>query len=289
MFIAINRLRVKRGHGHELEARFAQRKGVERQPGFLGFELLKRVWSPHGNDGAEEYLVMTRWRSREDHQAWTQSEAFAQAHAGPRPDFLLGPSEPGGYTVRMSHDPVAPVQDERTLVLLVGHGFIPQDFPRDVLQRYFQLHMAAGFQELGEAQRAELAELETRLRTWPRTSENDPHRASMLALAEGLEARCELPVRVVFNEFCAPSLEEGVRQAAEEGYRRVLILSTMFNRGGHPDEDIPQAVERARAAHPGVDVQYLWPYRVDDVVGLLATHLIHQKTAGAGLQTVQVE
>jgi sirohydrochlorin cobaltochelatase len=273
MFVAINRLKAKQGHGHELEARFAQRRGVERQPGFLGFELLKRVWSPHGDDGAEEYLVVTRWRSREDHRAWTQSAAFAQAHAGPRPDFLLGPGEPAGYAVRLSHPPVPPVPDEKTVVLLVGHGFIPEDFPRDVLQRYFHLHMAVGFRELGEGERAELSELEARLRNWPRTPENDPHHASMLALAEGLEARCGLPVRVVFNEFCAPSLEEGVRRAADDGYRRVLVLSTMFNRGGHAEEDIPEAIERARAAHPNVEVQYLWPYRTEDVVDLLAAHL----------------
>lgn len=104
MFVAVNRLKAKQGRGQDLEARFAESQGVTRQPGFLSFELLKRTWG-HAADDAEEYLVMTRWRSREDHDAWVRSEAFRRAHAGPPSDFLLGPGEPAGYEVRISRGP----------------------------------------------------------------------------------------------------------------------------------------------------------------------------------------
>lgn len=274
MFVAINRLKVKQGHGHELEERFARRGGVEQQPGFLGFELLKRVWSHH-DDGVEEYLVMTHWHSREHHTAWTQSEAFAQAHAGPRPDFLAGPGEPSGYEVCLSRRPAFPTQDEKTMVLLVGHGLFPNDFPEEELRAYWQLHLAEVSGELSQAEEARLAELESRLLGWPRTPENDPHYHNIQSVAQALEAECRLPVRVVFNEFCAPTLEEGVRQAAEDGYRRILVLSTMLNRGGHPDEDIPRTIARAREAVPDVEVEYVWPYEPEDVAGLLASHLMN--------------
>lgn len=60
----------------ELERRFAGRAGlVESADGFEGFELLRPV------EGTDRYLVYTRWRSEEDFQRWTESEAFRQGHA----------------------------------------------------------------------------------------------------------------------------------------------------------------------------------------------------------------
>ena len=60
--------------GERLAERFRNRPGmVDSRPGFLGFELLK---------GEGEYVSMTRWASRGDLQAWMESEAHAQTHAG---------------------------------------------------------------------------------------------------------------------------------------------------------------------------------------------------------------
>ena len=101
MFVATNRLMVKEGHGHELEERFGLRGGVEKQAGFLGFELWKReVRADH-----EEYLVVTHWESKEAHHEWTRSEAFKAAHSGPRADFLAGHPEFGAYEVRLASHP----------------------------------------------------------------------------------------------------------------------------------------------------------------------------------------
>jgi heme-degrading monooxygenase HmoA len=74
-FIAINVLSVPSGAGATLEERFARRRGsVERAPGFEYFELLRPV------EGTEDYLVYTRWTSREDFDAWTSSQVFAEGH-----------------------------------------------------------------------------------------------------------------------------------------------------------------------------------------------------------------
>ncbi|RYE94400.1 MAG: antibiotic biosynthesis monooxygenase [Myxococcales bacterium] len=75
-FVAFNVLTVPAGQGSVLEERFARRAGsVERAEGFERFELLRPV------AGTDAYLVYTRWRSREDFEAWTRSQSFAHGHA----------------------------------------------------------------------------------------------------------------------------------------------------------------------------------------------------------------
>ena len=97
MFIAINRIRVTRGEGGELEERFAQSRGIEALPGFIEFRLLKKTWG-HGDDEADEYLSMTQWASKKDFVAWTKSDAFKKAHSGPRAKGVIG-AQPAGYEV----------------------------------------------------------------------------------------------------------------------------------------------------------------------------------------------
>lgn len=82
-FVAVNVLTVPAGRGEVLEQRFAGRAGsVEKAPGFEHFELLRPV------DGTDDYLVYTRWRSRDDFDAWSTSQAFGRGHAqaSGRPD-----------------------------------------------------------------------------------------------------------------------------------------------------------------------------------------------------------
>ena len=63
----------------ELEKRFAHRAhAVDKQPGFLGFQLLRPV------KGDERYFVVTQWESEEAFQAWVSGPAI-HAHAGERP------------------------------------------------------------------------------------------------------------------------------------------------------------------------------------------------------------
>lgn len=74
-FVAVNVLVVPEGRGDALEQRFAGRAGsVEKARGFERFELLRPV------EGTDAYLVYTRWRSREDFEAWTASQDFDRGH-----------------------------------------------------------------------------------------------------------------------------------------------------------------------------------------------------------------
>ncbi len=75
-FVVINVLTVPPPMRDVLEERFANRAGeVDRMDGFEHFELLRPV------DGQDNYLVYTRWRAREDFEAWMNSPAFGSGHA----------------------------------------------------------------------------------------------------------------------------------------------------------------------------------------------------------------
>ena len=72
--VKMNVITVPKERADELEERFRKRAGeVDKQPGFLGFELLR----PHDGD---RYIVYTRWESEEDFMNWVQSPAFGHGH-----------------------------------------------------------------------------------------------------------------------------------------------------------------------------------------------------------------
>lgn len=74
MYVVMNRITVVEGKGPELEAAFANRaRYVNAAPGFVAFHLLR---PQQGNT----YISMSMWRSREDFENWTRSEAFAEGH-----------------------------------------------------------------------------------------------------------------------------------------------------------------------------------------------------------------
>jgi heme-degrading monooxygenase HmoA len=73
--IKINAITVPADAGDELAHRFAARAGaVDGAEGFEGFELLKPT------DERTQWLVLTRWASEDDFQAWVSSPSFAEGH-----------------------------------------------------------------------------------------------------------------------------------------------------------------------------------------------------------------
>jgi heme oxygenase (mycobilin-producing) len=83
--VKINAITVPRERFAEFEQRFASRAGkVEGADGFEGFELLRP------NDDRTVCLVLTRWRSEEDFQAWLGSPDFAAGHSRHRQSGPIG-------------------------------------------------------------------------------------------------------------------------------------------------------------------------------------------------------
>jgi heme-degrading monooxygenase HmoA len=83
--VKINAITVPRERFGEFARRFANRAGrVSAAPGFEAFELLRP------NDDRDVCLVVTRWRSEDDFQAWMKSADFSAGHAQHRTDGPVG-------------------------------------------------------------------------------------------------------------------------------------------------------------------------------------------------------
>jgi heme-degrading monooxygenase HmoA len=84
MIAVINRLPVKEGAADEVVERFANSRGnVQGFPGFVSMEVLR-------SEGADEVLVITRWRDKDAFGSWVASDAFKRAHGRSGGSELLG-------------------------------------------------------------------------------------------------------------------------------------------------------------------------------------------------------
>ncbi|GAB4140669.1 MAG: antibiotic biosynthesis monooxygenase [Sphingomonadales bacterium] len=95
MFIAMNRFRVALGQEQAFEDVWQNREThLEHVPGFVTFHLLR---GPEAEDH-RLYTSHSLWRSRDDFEAWTKSDAFRKAHAqagGNKPLYLGHPQFEG--------------------------------------------------------------------------------------------------------------------------------------------------------------------------------------------------
>ncbi len=168
----------------------------------------------------------------------------------------------------------------KTACVLVGHRVPPSDFPKTELLEYFRLHLQAEAGALPENLRVRYAQLDERIKRWPRTPENDPYKAGLEQLARGLETGSGLRVFLAFNEFCAPTLEEAVEQAVQQEFQRIIVVPTMLIRGGvHSERDIPTALAQAQTRFPKVKIVYAWPFEDDEVIMFFRKQLLSFATA----------
>ena len=104
MIVTTNRIPVAEGHEADFEDRFSKRVHlVDSAPGFIRNEVHRPrpVKFDHEQGGFVDdpgqegfYEVKTWWRSMEDFEAWTKSDAFAQAHSNrPPKEMFRGPSQ----------------------------------------------------------------------------------------------------------------------------------------------------------------------------------------------------
>ena len=106
MYIAMNRFRVALGSEGAFEQVWLSRDvHLRREPGFEEFHLLR---GPQHDDHVL-YVSHTVWRSYEDFEAWTRSDAFRDAHrgAGERTTKSLysGPPQFEGFAVLQTIGP----------------------------------------------------------------------------------------------------------------------------------------------------------------------------------------
>ena len=98
MFIAMNRFQIAVGHESAFETLWREREShLDGVPGFREFRLLKGP----ADDRSTLYASHSLWDSRQAFEAWTESDAFRQAHAKARaPEgTYLGPPQFEGFDV----------------------------------------------------------------------------------------------------------------------------------------------------------------------------------------------
>jgi len=175
------------------------------------------------------------------------------------------------------------------VIVLAMHGAPPNDFPIDEMAELFGLHARLEHAD-GPVQAAlqhRHAELENRMRLWPRTARNDPFYAGSQELAVHLGEVTGCKVIVGFNEFCAPSIDQALDYAAAQSPEKIVVITPMLTQGGeHAEVDIPNVIRRARQRHPHTLMVYAWPFEVSAVAQFLAAQLTHFIDEGASHRRV---
>jgi sirohydrochlorin cobaltochelatase len=158
-------------------------------------------------------------------------------------------------------------------VVLVGHGAVPSDCPRDLVTRLKALEGRR--RATGGVTTAEEAELDARIRGWPRDAGTDPYGAGLEALASRLRPLLGgARLAVAYNEFAAPTLEDAVDGLVAGGANAIAVVPSMLTPGGvHAEVEIPETIARLRAKHPAIALRYVWPFDLEAVAKLLATHV----------------
>lgn len=156
------------------------------------------------------------------------------------------------------------------------HGMPPKDFPEEEIIELVKLHRM--IERAGDRAPAEMQSrftlLDDKIRNWKRTPENDPFWASSRILGEELQTASGFEVVVGFNEFCAPSLEDAINNAARAGAAKVIVVTPMMTPGGeHSEEDIPEAMSEAKRRFGEVEFVYAWPFPTSDVVSFLTNQI----------------
>jgi sirohydrochlorin cobaltochelatase len=165
-------------------------------------------------------------------------------------------------------------RNPRRAVVLVGHGGVPRDYPRDRLLRLRALE--AQRRTSGGRLSAEEVALDTDLRRWPRTSATDPYQARLERVAMHLRLRLA-PTRLALahNEFCAPTLPEAIRALAADGVTDIVAVPSMLTPGGaHTELEIPESIDAVRAEFPHLDICYAWPFAAEHLAGFFVEHLL---------------
>ena len=160
-----------------------------------------------------------------------------------------------------------------TGIILVGHGAVPSDFPRELVLELKSLEAARTAQNTRPSPREQT--LDQKIRQWSRTTRNDPYVTGLESLAENLRPLLDgVLLAVAYNEFCTPSLEGAVEELSGSSATRIIVVPSMLTPGGvHSEKEIPATIERLKTRYPSISFHYAWPFDMRSVAGMLAEHL----------------
>ena len=165
------------------------------------------------------------------------------------------------------------MNDSKKAVILVGHGGLPSDMPSEMVEKFMRVHK--GRIKAGGPITEHEIQLDTAIRKWERTPENDPYKTGLESLASHMEPMLEGHIlKTAYNEFCYPAIEDAVEELASENISKIIIITTMITRGGsHSEKEIPEELQVLCSKHPNIDIQYAWPFSMDAFALFLTTHI----------------
>ncbi len=164
----------------------------------------------------------------------------------------------------------------KTIILLATHGIPPLDYPKKDLADFFKLYSIVenSGHMINTQTKQQYDELHTKMRKWPRNSDNDPFQATSQELAVKLSKISGYEVIVGYNEFCSPSIEAALQAAVSKKADKIVVTTTMMTGGGdHAEKDIPLIITNFNRLHPEIKVIYAWPFEKDDIVDFLHKNL----------------
>jgi sirohydrochlorin cobaltochelatase len=68
-------------------------------------------------------------------------------------------------------------------------------------------------------------------------------------------ARPELPLRLAFLEFMAPTLAQAAEELAVAGCTQLAVLPMFLGAGGHVRQDLPRQIDAILATRPGLTIR----------------------------------
>jgi sirohydrochlorin cobaltochelatase len=158
-------------------------------------------------------------------------------------------------------------------VILVGHGGIPKGCPQELVTKLKRLEGQRRAAKMPPS--LEELELDTKIRQWPRTPDTDPYQSGLEAVAAQLRANLgEVLFAVAYNEFCAPTLEDSMKELIKKGATHITVTTTMFTPGGfHSEVEIPEILDQLRKQYPDIVLRYAWPFDMNLIAVMLATQV----------------
>lgn len=158
-------------------------------------------------------------------------------------------------------------------VLLVGHGGWPSDCPEELAGKLKRFESKRRKENSPPSE--EEIKLDSIVRSWPRTPETDPYKYGLELLASRLaEQMPSHSIGLAYNEFCEPTIDQAASDLIKNGANSITLVSTMFTPGGsHSEKEIPEEIELLQKQYPKVEFIYAWPFDMDRVSEMLASHV----------------
>ena len=104
--------------------------------------------------------------------------------------------------------------------------------------------------------------------------------AAFAALTERVARHSQMPVTGGFIELSEPPLKDAVVTLTGQGHRDLVAVPLMLSAAGHSKGDVPAALARETARHPGLSVRYGRPLGPHPVLLDLMAARIDAVTAG---------